>query len=105
MSEQTFTQGDTAPPIKATLKNADGTVCDLTSVDTINFQMRKPEDRRLTVDAECDIPDAIHGKVSYDWGDNDLSVPGEYLGQWEIHWNDGKIQTTYPRNTITVLRQ
>lgn len=105
MSEQTFTQGDTAPPITAVLYNADGTVCDLTNADSVNFQMRKEDDKRHTVDAEADIVTAASGSVSYDWGTNDLSVPGEYIAQWEIHWSDGKIQTTNPRNTITVQRQ
>ena len=105
MSDQTFTQGDTAPPIRATLKNEDGSVCDLTATDSIRFQMRKNEDKKHTVDQECDILHATNGRVSYDWGANDLSVPGEYIAQWEIHWSDGKIQTTFPRNTITVLRQ
>jgi len=105
MSDQTFTQGDTAPPIRGTLYNIDGTVCDLSAADSVQFQMRKPDDKRHTVDAECDIVDAMAGTVSYDWGANDLSVEGEYVAQWEIHWNDGKIQTTYPRNTITVQRQ
>lgn len=106
MSEKTFTQGDTAPPITATIKNSeDNAAQDLTNVTEIRFQMRKPDDRRFTVDEVATITDAMTGRVRYSWGVHDLDVPGDYQSQWELHWNDGKIQTTDPPNTITVRRQ
>ena len=33
------------------------------------------------------------------------SQPGDYIGQWEIVWNDDTIQTTQPANTISIRRQ
>lgn len=106
MSDITFVQGDTAPPITGALKDDDGAPFDLSPVATVKFQMRKLDDRRYTVDAEADIVGTVtEGNVSYDWDDNDLDVPGEYIGQWELTYLDGRIQTTHPANTITVRRQ
>jgi len=111
MSEVTFVQGDTAPPVKATLKqkNDAGSLVALNltaiGIASIKFQMRRPDDKRYTVNATADIVDATNGKVSYDWAANDLDVPGEYVGQWELTFLDGSIQTTDPLNTITVRKQ
>ena len=106
MSDVTFVQGDTSPPITAALKNPDESAFNLTPIDTVRFQMKKPNDRRYTVDALATIVGApTDGNVKYDWADNDLDVPGEYIGQWELHYLDGKIETTDPVNTITVRRQ
>jgi hypothetical protein len=106
MSDQTFVQGDTAPPVTGALKNLDGTPADLTNVDEARFQMRKPDDRRYTVDAIADIVGApTNGNVKYDWAADDLDVPGEYIAQWELTYVDGRIQTTHPANTITIRRQ
>lgn len=107
MSEETFVQGDTAPDITATLLQSDAsTPLDLTDALSVRFQMRKADDKRLTVDAEATIDDdPTTGKVSYRWGTNDLAVEGEYFGQWRVVYGDGRIQTTAVPNEITVRRR
>jgi len=102
----TFVQGDTAPDLQATLHDADDStdVLDLTGA-TVRFQMRRPDDRRFTVNAEAEILDEDAGTVRYRWGANDLNVPGDYLVQWEVTYADARIQTTATANTITVRRQ
>lgn len=105
MSDVTFVQGDTAPPITGQILKADGTARDLSTATEVRFQMRKEDDRTYTVDAEADITNASEGRVQYSWAENDLSVPGEYLGQWQVTYVDGKVQTTQPPNEITVRRQ
>lgn len=106
MSEGTFVQGDTAPDITVTLYKADGTTpLDLTDAD-VRFQMRKADDKRFTVDAAATVDDdPTTGKVSYRWAPEDLSVHGDYQCQWEVTFNDGRIQTTAVPNEITVRRQ
>lgn len=100
----TFVQGDTAPAIRAAITHdSDGTPVDLTD-STVMFQMRKADDRRFTVNASATITDEVTGQVSYDWGANDLSVPGTYAVQWEVTYADDRVQTTSP-NDITVRRQ
>jgi len=111
MSEVTFVQGDTGPPIKATLKqkNDAGALVpvDLTAigVDMVKFQMRRPDDKRYTVNAAATVVEAATGKVKYEWAANDLDVPGDYQSQWELTYLDGKVQTTEPPNTVTIRRQ
>lgn len=103
MSDATFVQGDTEPPITATLQRS-STAQDLEGA-TVRFQMRRPDDSRYTVDAEATIVDAEDGKVKYMWGPTDLNVPGEYICQWEVTYASGRVETTDPPNVITVRRQ
>jgi len=99
-------QGDTRPSVTGTLKDTlTGTPIDLSDVDTVNFQMRKEDDHRYTVNAAADIVDASGGQVRYSWGANDLSNVGLFLAQWELHYDDATVQTTDPPNTIEVRRQ
>jgi hypothetical protein len=106
MSEATFVQGDTAPDITATIHEQGDSeaVQDLTGA-SVQFQMRKADDKRYTVAAAADIIDADAGEVSYSWGPNDLAQPGEYLVQWQVTYVDSKVETTDPPNEITVRRQ
>lgn len=100
----TFVQGDTAPAIRAIIiHDSDSTPVDLTNA-IVRFQMRKADDRRFTVNSVASILDEPSGSVSYDWGANDLAVPGTYQVQWEVTYDDQRIQTTSP-SEITVRRQ
>lgn len=99
-------QGDTKPDIIGTLRDSlTGDPLDLSDVDHVNFQMRKPDDHRYTVNAEAVIEDAPNGRVRYSWGSNDLSQYGDFLAQWEVHYDDATEQTTNPPNTVEVRRQ
>jgi hypothetical protein len=102
----TFVQGDTAPDLNAILhdKDDEAAVLDLTDC-TVRFQMRKADDRRFTVNNEADIIVAVDGSVRYQWGPNDLAVPGDYLTQWEVTYSDDRLQTTELPETITIRRQ
>lgn len=105
MADITLVQGDTAPDLVAVLHEEDDvTPINLTDC-TVAFQMRKADDRRYTVNAVMVIEDAPNGQVRYEWAENDLAVPGEYQGQFEITFSDGKVQTTRVPFTIEVRRQ
>jgi len=106
MSTLTFVQGDTAPDIASTLHALDDpeTVLDLTGC-TVRFQMRKPDDRRFTVNAVANILDVDGGVVRYRWGPNDLAVSGEYQVQWHVTYPDAREQTTSDTETILVRRK
>jgi hypothetical protein len=101
----TFVQGDTAPDITSQLtRESDGLPVDLTNA-SVRFQMRRPDDRRFTVNAVATVSDAAQGRVGYAWSANDLAVPGDYAIQWEITFQSGKVQTTAATETITIRRQ
>ena len=103
----TFVQGDTAPTLVSTIHLEDNpyTITNLTGA-TVKFQMRKSDDRRFTVNAVATIVGSpTAGNVSYDWGANDLVVPGTYQIQWEVTFPGGRIQTTATTETVTVRRQ
>jgi len=106
MALHSWVSGDTAPDIKATLHDADDSsiVFDLSGA-TVQFQMRRPDDRRFTVNAAADVLVATAGQVSYTWGPNDLAVPGDYDTQWEVTFPSGKVQTTAETVSIIVRRQ
>jgi len=105
--EATFVQGNTAPDIVAQLHDVlTPTIpLNLTTATSVKFQMRKPDDQWFQVDATAVITNAAQGLVSYSWGPNDLGVDGEYDTQWEVHWNDGKVQTVAEPNRILVRRR
>ena len=103
MTDCTLVQGDTNPPIRATITDQDGAVVNLTG-STVNFQFRKADDRKYTVNAQATLLDATNGRVQYLLGTNDLAIPGEYQVQWEITFPSGRIQTTAVPNTVTVRR-
>ena len=106
MSERTFVQGDTSPDLTAILHDENDTEIPINLTGaTVKMQMRKADDLRFTINAAAEVVDAETGSVRYQWGANDLAVPGEYLVQWEITHAGGRIQTTQPPNTITVRRQ
>lgn len=103
MTDARFVQGDTEPPITATLQR-NGVVEDLTGA-SVRFQMRKADDKHYTVNGSAAFIDADAGTVKYAWGASDLNVPGDYIVQWEVTYASGRIETSDPPNTITVRRQ
>jgi len=108
LSEGTWVQGDTGPDFVTVLHPDDdpAAALDLTEVVSQKFQMRKPDDRRFTVNATANVVGApTNGRVRYSWGVNDLVSPGEYDVQIELTYNDGQIQTQAVPNRITVRRK
>lgn len=105
MTEATWVQGDTEPPITAILqRNGDA----VGTISSVKFQMRKDDDRSYTVNAAASViddSDPTGIAVKYLWGASDLNVPGDYHVQWEVTYASGRIETTDPPNTITVRRQ
>ncbi len=103
----TFVQGDDGPDLTSVLHDEDDPthVLDLSQASGVRFQMRRPDDRRYTVNAAATIVEAGAGRVKYTWAANDLAVPGEYQFQWEVTFIGGRVQTTAPVETLTVRRQ
>ncbi len=101
-----FATGDTGPSVKGVIFAEDDPtdIEDLSQASGVRFQMRKPDDRRFTVNAPAIIVNPQGGEVRYDWGPNDLSTAGDYNAQWEITYQGGRVQTTLPV-TLVVRRK
>jgi hypothetical protein len=101
----TLVSGDTAPILRGVITDDEaGTPLNLTNC-SVYFQMRKKDDNRYSINAPCTITSAADGKVSYSIAANDLNTPGEYQGQFEVHYQDTTVQTTHNVVTINVRRQ
>lgn len=98
-------QGDTTPAIAAILKDADGTVINLSGC-TVKFHMRSKHGA-VTVNAAATIVDAATGSVSYTWGATDTDTAGDYEIEWEITDASSKVATvpTGQPDTLTVYSQ
>ena len=92
-------QNDTKPTLRFTAKEGDcgeiGVAIPLTSC-VVKFIFKKAlgsgtyKFKRI-----CDITDALNGICEYSWQTGDLDTAGEFSGELEITFPDGKIQTNY----------
>ena len=86
-------QNDTNPALKATLKDGDGTVINLTDA-SVRFHMRKIDSTTSVVDAAASVVSpATSGIVQYAWSGSDTASAGMYSAEFEITYGDGKIET------------
>lgn len=99
-----ITQGDTYPPLTATLRDPDGDPVDLTG-STVRFSVRTARGALLVDRAVCTISDAVAGAVSYQWSALDTVNPGDHYAEFEETHVDGKI-VTYPNDTpmLVIIR-
>lgn len=89
-------QGDSAPNLLATLKNADNTPIDLTTAVEVNLVVKLKtalETDPAYFKKPCTIVDAVNGEVEYDWEIVDTASIGSYNGEFEIEWPLADIQT------------
>lgn len=106
MADIELVQGDTGPDIEGTLRlHKDDAALDLTEAVEVRFQMRRVDGHQYAIDREAEIMNAALGKVMFVVMEGDLVQWGDFIAQWEIHWNDGTTTTTNPPNTVYVRRQ
>lgn len=99
-------QGDQLPALDGTIfLTLTKAPMDLTDAVSVRFQMRRPNDRRYTIDAPAQFVQRAEGKVRYEWAANDLAATGLFQAQWEITWPGNKTQTTHPLNLVEIRRQ
>ena len=114
-----YVEFDTAPPLRACLKDGQGDPIDLTGSTvtiTVAFAMPRgtyytsPRDQ-IIVRSEVDVdPDQINNKGFVSWTpepqdsteEGILSPPGEFLYTFEVTYQDGGVQTI-PANTYQTL--
>tara|TARA_R110001606_G_scaffold374883_1_gene532923 strand:- start:249 stop:572 length:324 start_codon:yes stop_codon:yes gene_type:complete len=93
MSDQfIIKQNDTLPTLTAVLKDASGTVVDLTNC-TVTFKMGSEVATKTS--AAATITSATQGGVSYQWTASDTDTAGIYLGEFEVVKPTG-LKETFP---------
>lgn len=86
-------QGDRRPVLRATLVQDSGAPYILTGC-TVRFHMAAVPGATAKIDGGlCDLIDAANGIVEYVWGATDTSDAGQFKGEFEITWPDGKPET------------
>ena len=95
-------QNDTAPSLRATLKDGSNTVIDVTNA-TVRFHMRAFGSSTAKVDAAAGIiSPATNGVVQYNWIAADTDTIGSYQGEFEITYQDGSVET-FPNNGYILI--
>jgi hypothetical protein len=94
--------GDTAPDLDVTLSDySTGTPLDLSdSGDVIKFYYRVEGSSSTPTTIVCTKPNGgSDGRVRVSWG---TLVVGEFEGEFEITFQNGKVQTVYDKLYFTV---
>ena len=99
-------QGDTRPYIRATLKDADGTVINVAGA-TVRFKFRQVGEPATLFTVTCAQPNGgTDGLVVFNFPANALNVePGAYEGEIEVDYGGGDIQTVYDVLKFSVRAQ
>ncbi len=88
-------EGDTSPDLQVTLKDGDGNAVDVSGA-AIVFSMSaggvvKTSEQTVT------LVTASSGVVKYPWVAGDTDTPGTFIGEFEVTFAGGAIQT-YPNS-------
>ncbi len=107
MADFTIKRNDLLPVLEAILKDANNEPVDLTDATGVVFHMREEEGEALKIDGVAGTFGANRatGKVIYAWvsnGTKDTDTSGLFLGEFEVTWTGGKIQTFPSKGYITV---
>lgn len=93
---------DRLPSIQATL-SVGGLPVDLTLAVSLKFIMTNATTNAIVVNhAATMVAPLTSGVVRYDWQAADTTVPGNYLGEWEVTWATGK--QTFPTLTYHTIQ-
>ena len=95
-----YKRGDTAPPLRVTFRERDGSPVDLTGASA-RFLMRSGG-ATTTINAPATIVSAPRGEVEYRWGPLDLASIGRYKAEMEATLPDGRKRTHPPHGYLFV---
>jgi hypothetical protein len=98
--DYTVKQGDTLPPLRGSLYDADGTLVDLAGA-TVTFTMGA-QPGTPTVAAAATIVDAANGVVEYNWVAADTAIAGNFFGEFQVVFANGSIET-FPNDTYIAI--
>lgn len=100
---------DTASVISDTLKDSTGAAVSIQGA-TVRFHMAHISgagtpvlDATASNDQVGDGSDGTKGKVSYAWAAGNTALEGLYLGEWQVTYGGGAIQT-FPNDSYILIR-
>lgn len=95
MADFTIKRNDLLPALEVVLRDADGNPVDLTNATSCVFHMRNTDDKTMKVtDGPCQFDsDRTTGKVTYAWSGTDTDTAASFVGEFQVTWSGGKIQT------------
>lgn len=107
MADFTIKRNDLLPTLEAILKDADDNPVDLTDATGVVFHMREEDTNLLKIEDGPTNIDANPqtGKVIFPWrtnGNKDTDTSGLFLGEFEVTWTGGQIQTFPSKGYISV---
>jgi hypothetical protein len=97
---------DAVVTMTATLKNADGTVVNLTNAQSVHFHCGRAGDTpSKIVDAACTISTPkTAGIVTYSWTATDTNHDaGEYDGEFQVDFGAGQIITFPSKGNVKIV--
>jgi hypothetical protein len=95
-------KGDTKPYLAVTLQNSDETAIDLTDA-TIVFRMGNLSNyQNIPLLGEVTVTSATDGECEFRWDEDDTLQVGSYYGEFEITFDDGKVQTLPPDHSLII---
>ena len=101
MASIKIVQNDTKPYLEFEITQ-DGSPVDLTGA-TVKFYMKDSTTGSVKINgAACTIIDAVKGKCRYSWTGSDTNTVATYLGEVEVTFADGKIQTGFKQLSIII---
>lgn len=103
MTDWTFKKGDTGEPLRATLKDEDGTV-DLSQASKVEIFMQDRDGTQIIDSGSATITDGLNGKIKYEWDSSDVSSVGIFKVEAKVTKGDGT-EITFPNDgyrTITI---
>jgi hypothetical protein len=89
-------QNDTSPALSVILRNAKKQPVNLIG-STVRFHM-KSESGKLIVNGLAELTDDENGVVTYFWKQGDTNTEGVCLGEFQVTYEDGNIET-FPNNS------
>lgn len=100
----TIVQNDTAPPISSRLADG-GHPVDLSDASNVRFHMENKFKETVIDDdltGRVNIVDTLSGDVEYVFAPGDTSSIGTFKAEWQVLYDDGKIETFPSSGKVTV---
>lgn len=101
----TIVQNDTAPPISSKLTDSNEPVDLSSDVSNVYFHLEDKFDRVVVSDdltGRVNIVDGVSGEVEYAWRSGDTSDIGSYEAEWQVLYEDGRVETFPSRGKVDV---